>query len=79
MMNLIKKPMILGLAVAMMMGCASSDEIELFNGKDLSGWTVYGTEKWYVEDGVLVSESGLMLGAGRSVLLPPFRFIKIPK
>ncbi|MDC6351015.1 DUF1080 domain-containing protein [Zeaxanthinibacter sp. PT1] len=31
---------------------------ELFNGEDLQGWTVYGTEKWYVEDGLLVSESG---------------------
>ena len=31
---------------------------ELFNGKDLQGWTAYGTEKWYVEDGLLVSESG---------------------
>ena len=30
----------------------------LFNGKDLSGWTVYGTEKWYVENGLLISESG---------------------
>lgn len=30
----------------------------LFNGKDLSGWTIYGTEKWYVEDGLLVCESG---------------------
>ena len=30
----------------------------LFNGKDLDGWTVYGTEKWYVEDGLLVCESG---------------------
>jgi len=30
----------------------------LFNGKDLTGWTVYGTEKWYVEDGILVCESG---------------------
>lgn len=35
-----------------------SQEKELFNGKDLSGWTVYGTEKWYVENGLLVSESG---------------------
>tara|TARA_B100001142_G_scaffold143313_1_gene144490 strand:+ start:610 stop:1323 length:714 start_codon:yes stop_codon:yes gene_type:complete len=31
---------------------------ELFNGKDLSGWIVYGTEKWYIEDGLLVCESG---------------------
>ena len=30
----------------------------LFNGKDLSGWIIYGTEKWYVEDGLLVCESG---------------------
>jgi hypothetical protein len=30
----------------------------LFNGKDLTGWEVYGTEKWYVEDGLLVCESG---------------------
>ena len=31
---------------------------DLFNGKDLNGWIVYGTEKWYVEDGLLVCESG---------------------
>lgn len=37
---------------------ASAQEKELFNGKDLSGWTVYGTEKWYVEDSLLISESG---------------------
>jgi hypothetical protein len=37
---------------------SESQEISLFNGKDLSGWTIYGTEKWYVEDGLLVSESG---------------------
>ncbi len=30
----------------------------LFNGKDLTGWTVYGTEKWYVDKGQLVCESG---------------------
>ncbi|UBM60565.1 DUF1080 domain-containing protein [Marinilongibacter aquaticus] len=30
----------------------------LFNGKNLDGWTVYGTEKWYVEDGLLICESG---------------------
>jgi hypothetical protein len=30
----------------------------LFNGKDLTGWDVYGTEMWYVEDGELVCESG---------------------
>lgn len=35
-----------------------SDFKDLFNGKDLSGWTPHGTEKWYVEDGELVCESG---------------------
>lgn len=35
-----------------------AQEQSLFNGEDLSGWTIYGTEKWYVEDGLLVSESG---------------------
>jgi len=30
----------------------------LFNGEDLSGWKIYGTEKWYVEEGLLVCESG---------------------
>ncbi len=35
-----------------------AQERSLFNGEDLTGWTIYGTEKWYVEDGLLVSESG---------------------
>jgi len=30
----------------------------LFNGKDLTGWKIYGTEKWYVEEGHLICESG---------------------
>lgn len=33
-------------------------EVSLFNGTDLTGWEVYGTEKWYVKDGLLVCESG---------------------
>ncbi len=33
-------------------------KISLFNGKDLSGWTIHGTEKWYVENGELICESG---------------------
>lgn len=36
----------------------------LFNGKNLEGWTIYGTEKWYVEDGLLVCESGPDEGYG---------------
>ncbi|MBL6656811.1 MAG: DUF1080 domain-containing protein, partial [Flavobacteriaceae bacterium] len=30
----------------------------LFNGENLEGWTINGTEKWYVEDGLLICESG---------------------
>src|SRR5687767_13804303 len=32
--------------------------ISLFNGKDLTGWTKHGTEKWYVQGGELICESG---------------------
>ena len=32
--------------------------INLFNGINLSGWTIHGTEKWYVENGELVCENG---------------------
>ncbi len=37
-------------------GCQSGKD--LFNGEDLEGWKIHGTEKWYVEDGLLISESG---------------------
>ena len=36
----------------------STAQISLFNGKDLDGCTIHGTELWYVEDGLLVCESG---------------------
>ena len=35
-----------------------SAQTALFNGENLEGWTINGTEKWYVEDGLLVCESG---------------------
>lgn len=37
---------------------APTKTIRLFNGKDLTGWKIYGTEKWYVDNGELVCESG---------------------
>lgn len=40
---------------------ATSDQAEfksLFNGKNLDGWKVHGTEKWYVKDGMIICESG---------------------
>ena len=36
----------------------------LFNGVDLTGWVAYGTEKWFVEDSLLVCESGPDKGYG---------------
>jgi hypothetical protein len=33
-------------------------QTKLFNGRDLSGWKVHGTEKWFVEKGELICESG---------------------
>ena len=36
----------------------NTELVSLFNGVDLSGWTIHGTEKWYVEDGDLVCENG---------------------
>ena len=36
------------LAVTVQFAFAQKKE-KLFNGKDLTGWKVYGTEKWYVD------------------------------
>ncbi len=33
-------------------------EVSLFNGKDISGWTIHGTEKWYAKNGELICENG---------------------
>ncbi len=46
-----------GVLVAGIAGLAQRNK-SLFNGKDLTGWTIHGTEKWYVENGELVCESG---------------------
>ncbi len=35
-----------------------SQKRQLFNLKNLDGWIVYGTEKWYVDHGELICESG---------------------
>ena len=36
----------------------NTDFVSLFNGQDLSGWQIHGTEQWYVEDSLLICESG---------------------
>ena len=45
----------------------------LFNGKDLTGWKIYGTERWYVEDGMIVSESGPDKGYGYLATEKPYK------
>lgn len=52
------KPLYLLLIPVLFIMAAPTKKVTLFNGKDLSGWKVYGTEKWYVEGGELVCESG---------------------
>lgn len=38
---------------------SGADRVSIFNGKNLDGWHIYGTEKWYVDnEGLLVCESG---------------------
>ncbi len=39
-------------------------EVALFNGTDLNNWVVYGTEKFYAEEGCIVVESGPDKGYG---------------
>jgi hypothetical protein len=50
-----------------------SQKKELFNGENLEGWTVYGTEKWFVEDGLLVCESGPDVGYGYLATNEPYK------
>lgn len=37
---------------------AAQQPVSIFNGRDLEGWTVHGTERWYVDAGELICESG---------------------
>jgi hypothetical protein len=59
-----KKVILAALLLVGMQTVYAQKKEKLFNGKDLTGWTVYGTEKWYVENGLLVSESGPDKGYG---------------
>ena len=36
----------------------SQSYTSLFNGEDLSGWAIHGDEKWYVDNGKIICESG---------------------
>lgn len=59
-----KKILIIGLMLLVAQTSFAQKKKKLFNGKDLTGWVIYGTEKWYVEDGLLISESGPDKGYG---------------
>lgn len=59
-----KKLIIIGLMLIIAQTSFAQKAKKLFNGKNLKGWVIYGTEKWYVEDGLLVSESGPDKGYG---------------
>jgi len=53
-----KKNIIILVAAFLLISCNSGGFKSIFNSKDLTGWKIYGTEKWYVEKGNLVCESG---------------------
>lgn len=53
--------------------CTAQSGSQLFNGNSLDGWTVHGTEKWYVEDGELVCESGPDKGYGYLSTNKPYK------
>lgn len=45
-------------ALTVSFSSCSSQKISLFNGENLDGWVNHGKEKWYVEDGEIICESG---------------------
>ena len=50
-----------------------NETISLFNGENLDGWEIYGTEKWFVEDGDLICESGPDSAYGYLATLDTFK------
>ncbi len=59
-----KKIVIVGVLLVLAQVTFAQKKEKLFNGKNLDGWVIYGTEKWYVEDGLIISESGPDKGYG---------------
>ena len=49
---------ILSLMITINVFAVDKEYKSIFNGKNLDGWINHGTEKWYVEDGLLICESG---------------------
>ncbi|MER3317340.1 MAG: DUF1080 domain-containing protein [Allomuricauda sp.] len=53
-----KKQILMGLCLLAAQLTFAQESISLFNGKNLDGWVNHGEEKWFVEDGELICESG---------------------
>lgn len=53
-----KQLLLFSACILLTIGLSAQKKKSLFNGKDLTGWTIHGTEKWYVEKGELICESG---------------------
>ena len=56
-----KKYYLLLLLICFFFSCNQNqkvDTVSLFNGNNLEGWIIYGTEKWYVDNNELICESG---------------------
>ena len=61
-------------ATLLVAGCASVGgprPVELFNGRDLSGWREVGDARWIVEDGALIGATG---GGSQSFLVTTREF-----
>lgn len=57
MLKLIRFVSLVVIAAGLFAGCTSS-KISLFNGETLDGWVNHGKEKWFVENGEIICESG---------------------
>jgi len=53
-----KKQILVGLCLLAAQLTFAQESINLFNGENLDGWINHGEEKWFVEDGLLICESG---------------------
>jgi hypothetical protein len=50
--------LMLVLSATFILASSCAQKTPIFNGENLDGWTIYGTEKWYVVKGELICESG---------------------
>ena len=50
--------MLIKLYLKLLLISFTQNPVSIFNGNDLDGWKVYGTELWYVNSGELICESG---------------------